>query len=79
MDSGLTSFFQQFIENPQNALVLAMLTIAVLAFYKQQVYPKSYYDKVEARAERAEKALQETTESLKELTQEIRQRGMARG
>jgi hypothetical protein len=74
MDS-LPTFFTKFISDPETALVVIMLASAILAFYKGWVVPKFIYDASEARAMNLNKALADVTESMKDLTTEIRQRG----
>lgn len=80
MDStgSLVTFFQQFINDPETALVLILLGVAVIALYRGWVVPKTYHEKTEERASRAEKSLEEVTEALNDLTVEIRQRAPSR-
>jgi hypothetical protein len=70
----IVQFFTKFLDTPETALVVILLAIAVVSFYKGWVVPKFIYDASEARAANLSKVLGEMTESLRELTTEIRQR-----
>lgn len=72
--NDIVPFIRSFIEDPEMALVVILLALAVIAFFKQWVVPKAFYDKIEQRAVSAENALIESTAAIKELTVEIRQR-----
>jgi hypothetical protein len=78
--SGMTAmdeiakFITSFIQDPETAILLISFGLAIFAFWKGMVVPKFIYDSSEMRRVAAEKSLAETTEVLRDLTTEIRQR-----
>lgn len=78
----IDSFISKYIADPETALLIIILGFALYAAYKGWWVPGFIYEKEENRANEAlsvnaeqTKALDATTEAIKDLTTEIRQRG----
>ena len=72
----LSTFITSFVKDPEMAVLLVSYGIGLVAFWKGWIVPKVIYDGTDSRATRAEKALGDMTEALRDLTTEIRQRSM---
>jgi hypothetical protein len=65
-----------FITDPPIALLIIILLAAIIGAYRGWWVPKFIYDEAVKRADAASKANEAMSTALKELTQEIRQRGL---
>jgi hypothetical protein len=78
----ISDLITKFVSDPETALLIIILGFALYAAYKGWWVPGFIYLKDENRANEAfdlnaaqTKALEATTEAIKDLTTEIRQRG----
>lgn len=76
LQSSLPIDISTFIRDPETALLVILLVVALYGSYKGWWVPGPIYKKAEERAELLAKSLADTTEAIKELTAEIRQRGL---
>jgi hypothetical protein len=81
--TDISNLITRFVSDPETALLIIVLGFALYAAYKGWWVPGFVYEKEENRANEAlemnasqTKALEATSEALKDLTTEIRQRGM---
>lgn len=81
--TDISNLITRFVSDPETALLIIVLGFALYAAYKGWWVPGFVYEKEEARANEAlemnasqTKALEATSEAIKDLTTEIRQRGM---
>lgn len=78
----ISNLITKFVADPETALLIIILGFALYAAYKGWWVPGFIYEKEEDRANEAlsinaaqTKALEATTDAIKDLTTEIRQRG----
>lgn len=81
--TDISNLITRFVSDPETALLIIVLGFALYAAYKGWWVPGFVYEREEARANEAleinasqTKALEATSEAIKDLTTEIRQRGM---
>lgn len=80
--TDISNLITKFVADPETALLIIILGFALYAAYKGWWVPGFIYAKEEQRADEAfslnaaqTKALEATTDAIKDLTTEIRQRG----
>lgn len=78
----ISNLITKFVSDPETALLIIVLGFALYAAYRGWWVPGFIYSKEEERANEAfslnsaqTKALEATTDAIKDLTTEIRQRG----
>jgi hypothetical protein len=73
--SSLPIDISTFVKDPEIALLILLLILALVGSYKGWWIPGPIYKKEVDRGDLVTKYLGETTKSIESLTEEIRQRG----